>query len=149
MTGVCGHTYGNHNVWSMTREPSSYFPFTWSEALAHPGAEQMHLVKELRLSHDYFSFRHAPELLAENYPGMGHLSAGRGDDYAYIYTPLGLPVSVNLGELSGSNCLRAKWFHCKSGETTVFSILPSRGQSILVPPTQGKGCDWVLIIEQA
>ena len=27
MTGVCGHTYGNHCVWSMTKEPSSYFPF--------------------------------------------------------------------------------------------------------------------------
>lgn len=148
MTGVCGHTYGNHCIWSMTKAPGSYFPYTWSEALLHPGAEQIHLIKELRLSHDYFSFRHAPELIAVNYEGMGHLAAGRGDDYGYIYTPLGLAVTVNLSEFTGSGQIRAKWFDCRSGETQVFAILPNRGRTTLVPPTQGKGCDWVLILEE-
>lgn len=148
MTGVCGHTYGNHCIWSMTKEPNSYFPYAWDEALLHPAAEQIHLIKDLRLSHGYFSFRHAPELLASDYAGMGHLSAGRGDDYGYVYTPLGLPITVNLSEFTGSLRLRASWFDCRTGENNVFAILPNRGQTTLVPPTQGKGCDWVLILEE-
>lgn len=148
MTGVCGHTYGNHCIWSMTKEPRSYFPFPWDEALLHPGAEQIHLIKDLRLSHEYFSFRPAPELLAFQYEGMGHLAAGRGDDYGYIYTPLGLPVTVHLSEFKGSEQIRAKWFDCRCGATQVFAILPNRGKTTLVPPTQGKGCDWVLILEE-
>jgi len=146
MTGVCGHTYGNHCIWSMTKDPSPYFPFNWREALTHPGAEQIRFIKDLRLSHDYFSFRHAPELIAQNYPGMGHITAGRGDGYAYIYTPLGLPVTVNLGEFS--HWLRAKWFNPRTGESNVFGILPNDGQTVLVPESQGKGCDWVLVLEE-
>lgn len=148
MTGVCGHTYGNHCVWSMTKEPDSYYPYTWKEAILHPGAEQIHLIKELRFSHDYFSFRHAPELLASDYAGMGHLSAGRGNDYGYIYSPLGLPITVNLNEFRGADWLRAKWFNPRSGETDVFAVLPCCDQTVLVPPSQGKGCDWVLILEE-
>lgn len=147
MTGVCGHTYGNHCIWSMTDEPSSYFPYTWREALTHPGAEQMRHVKALRMSHDYFTLRHAPEMLETHYAGMGHLNACRGKDYAYVYSPLGLPFTVKLDGFEGAQRLRASWFDPRSGETSVFCILPSLGSSTLVPPTQGKGCDWVLILE--
>lgn len=148
MTGVCGHTYGNHCIWSMTKTPTSYFPYAWDEALLHEGAEQMHYIKELRCSHDYFSFRYAPELLTENYAGMGHMAAGRGDGYGYVYTPLGLPFTVNLEGFTGSDKLRAKWFDPRTGITETFCILPAQGVNTVVPPTQGKGCDWVLILEE-
>ncbi len=148
MTGVCGHTYGNHCIWSMTKAPTSYFPCHWADALLHEGAEQIHLIKELRLSHDYFSFRHAPELLSDNYAGMGHMAAGRGDDYGYVYSPLGLPFTVNLDVFTGSDKLRAKWFDPRTGKTEVFSIFPNAGKTTVVPPTQGKGNDWVLILEE-
>ena len=148
LAGACGHTYGNHCVWSMTREPTDYFPYTWKEAVLHAGAEQVRHIRELRLSHDYFSFRHAPELTQERYAGAGHLASGRGDDYGYVYTPLGLPFTVNLGCFTGSDKLRAKWFDPRTGETEVFGIFPARGQSIFVPPVQGKGQDRVLILEE-
>ena len=147
MAGACGHTYGNHCIWSMTKAPSSYFPFTWGEALLHEGAEQIHHVKALRLSHDYFSFRPAPELLDGNYAGMGHMAAGRGEGYGYVYSPLGLPFTVNLGEFTGSDKIRAKWFDPRTGEFTTFGILSAEAHT-LVPPTQGKGCDWVLVVEE-
>ncbi len=148
MTGVCGHTYGNHCIWSMTKEPSAYFPYTWEEALTHPGAEQIHHIRTLRKRHDYFSFRHAPELIGSNYPGMGHIAAGRGDGYGYLYTPLGLPITVNLSAFTGSDKLRASWFDPRTGNSEIFAILPAAGQTALVPPSQGKGCDWVLILEE-
>ncbi len=147
MTGVCGHTYGNHCIWSMTKEPSSYFPYPWHEALTHPGAEQMRHLLKLRMSHDYFSLRHAPELISTRYAGMGHVAACRGDGYAYVYTPLGLPFTVNLEALQPARRLRAKWFDPRNGDAETFCILPCQGQTTLVPPTQGKGSDWVLVLE--
>ena len=147
MAGACGHTYGHHSVWSMTTQPGSYFPLTWQDALTRPGAGQMRHVKALWLSHDPFSLRHAPEMLHETYAGMGHLAACRGKDYAYVYTPLGLPITVKLDGFEGAQRLRAGWFDPRTGETSVFGILPARDSSTLVPPTQGKGCDWVLVLE--
>ncbi len=147
LAGTCGHTYGNHCIWSMNREPSAYFPFAWQDALTHPGAEQIGYVKKLRLSRDYFSLRPAPELLPENFDGMGHMAAAVGDGYAYVYSPLGIPFAVELGCLKGANALRAIWFDPRTGEESVFAILPPRGRTTLVPPTQGKGCDWVLVLE--
>lgn len=147
LSGTCGHTYGNHNVWSMNREPGSYFPFTWDEVLHHPGAEQMGFVKKLRLSRDYFSLRPAPEILVDSLTGMGHMAAALGKDYAYVYSPLGIPFAVRLDLFENSTQTRAIWFDPRTGEEAVFAILPGCGTTHLAPPTQGKGCDWVLILE--
>ncbi len=147
LAGACGHTYGNHCIWSMTREPSSYFPYRWEEALTHEGAEQIGFVRKLRLSRDYFSLQGAPELVCENYAGMGHMVAAKGEGYAYVYSPLGLPLTVNLSAFAGAKLLRALWFDPRTGEESIFAILPPQGKTTLAPPTQGKGCDWVLVLE--
>ena len=148
LAGACGHTYGNHAIWSMTKQPNSYYPYTWEEALTHPGAEQIHFVKQLRLSRDYFSLRPAPELLASQYPGMGHMAAAQGDGYAYVYSPLGAPFALHLDRFPAAKHLRALWFDPRDGQEQVFTVLPPVGQNLFVPPTQGKGCDYVLILEE-
>lgn len=145
--GACGHTYGNHCIWSMTREPSSYFPYSWQVALTHPGAEQIGLIKKLRLSRDYFSLRTAPELIPNNFSGMGHMVAAKGKDYAYVYSPLGIPFTVALDGFEDAKLLRAMWFDVRTGEESIFAVLPPEGTTTIAPPTQGKGCDWVLILE--
>ena len=35
----------------------------------------------------------------------------------------------------------------RTGKEEVFTVLAPVGQTLLVPPTQGKGCDWVLILD--
>ena len=147
LAGACGHTYGNHAVWSMNRQLTSYCPNTWKEALSHPGATQMRYVKELRYSRDYFSLHYDPSLLCGNYEGMAHMVASVGDGYGYVYLPLGLPVTVDLSKISGANCVRAFWFDPRTGTETLFSVLPAQGKTTLVPPSSGKGCDWILILE--
>ena len=147
LTGVCGHTYGNHSVWDMNKEPCEYWPFTWDEALTHTGAEQMKYAKQLRLSHDFFSLRHAPELVDMRYFGMGHIQAARGDDYAYIYSPLGLPFDVDLEQFGESIFFKAYWFDPRTGDSKIFAVLPCYGKTTLAPPSQGMGNDWVLILE--
>jgi len=147
LSGACGHTYGNHSVWSMTRETSDYFPYTWEQALPHAGAEQMRWVKELRLKRDYASLCPAPELLTENYEGMGQMVAAKGKDYAYVYSPLGQAFTVDLNVFAGAKCVKGAWFNPRTGEEKLFGILKPGGKSLVVPPTVGKGQDWVLVLE--
>ena len=104
--GACGHTYGNHCIWGFTTKPEPYFPFVWQEALHHEGANQIRFLKELRLKRDFYSFRPAPELAEDDDAIGGHIAAGRGEKYAYIYTPQGQPIRANLN-LMGSNIIRA------------------------------------------
>ena len=75
------------------------------------------------------------------------MTAGKGRDYAYIYTPLGLPFTAALDLFEGAKQVRALWFDPRTGEESVFAILPAEGKTVVAPPTQGKGCDWVLILE--
>lgn len=145
MEGVCGNTYGNHNIWSMNAEPVPYFPFRWQEALLHPGAEEAHIAADLRYSRPYFEFRSAPELVRDDSAVMAHFAAGRGEKYAYIYSPLGLPIRACLDKLTDRS-LRASWFDPRTGSETLFALVPPR-ETLFVPPTSGKGQDWVLVLD--
>lgn len=147
LSGACGHTYGNHSIWSMTKATSQYFPYTWEEALTHEGAEQVKWVKELRLRRDYTSLQPAPELLVDNFNGMGQMVAAKGKDYAYVYTPLGVPFTVNLEHFAGAKCVRGAWFDPRTGKENVFAIFEPGKSTFVVPPGQGKGNDWVLVLE--
>lgn len=149
LSGACGQTYGNHAVWMMNPAPTGYCPYTWRENVCHPGAEQAKHVKTLRLSRDYFSLRPVPELLCGNYEGMGHMVSAMGDGYAYVYLPLGLPVTVDVSLLCSTRCVRALWFNPRTGEETLLAILNGAEKTTLVPPAQGQGNDWVLILEKA
>ena len=147
LTGVCGHTYGNHGVWYMNREKTSFYPCTWEEALTHPGATQLHHVAQLRLNRDYFSLRPANEVVCTNYDGMGRVTAARGSDYLYAYSPLGLPFTLDCS-FSGGKAAKASWFNPRTGEETVFAIVPPAGRMTYAPPSSGKGCDWLLILDR-
>ncbi|MHB1317112.1 MAG: putative collagen-binding domain-containing protein [Anaerolineae bacterium] len=76
---------------------------------------------------------------------MAHQAAARGDEYGYIYSPLGQPIRARLDSLA-NRALRASWFDPRTGEETVFAIVPPR-ETLFVPPTSGKGCDWVLALD--
>ncbi len=147
LAGACGHTYGNHCVWSMTREPDAYYPYDWRTALEHPGAAQLGHLRRLRLARDYFSLVPAPELVRERFEGMGHMACARGKGYAYVYSPLGAPFTLAAAGFDGAKALRALWFDPRTGKQRAFAVLPAHGDSLIVPPSQGKGCDWVLVLE--
>ncbi len=147
LSGACGQTYGNHNVWYMNREPKPYFPFTWQQVMNHPGAEQMRFVKELRLSRDYFSLTPAPELLCGNYQGMGHMTAAAGNGYVFVYSPLGLPFTLNPKErFPDAKLFRIQWFDPRTGEGTYGGTIPNIPNTF-APPSSGRGNDWVLILD--
>lgn len=148
LCGTCGLTYGNHSIWSCTKEPGSYFIYTWEDALTHPGAECIGNLKKLRLSRDYFSLHPVNDIITEQFAGMAHMVSAAGDGYVYCYSPMGLPFTARL-DLFDAPYVRVSWFDPRTGAEKVFAILPPEGKNTFVPPTQGKGCDWVLILEPA
>jgi len=99
------------------------------------------------MSRSFFSLRPAPELLTEDFAGMGHMAAAMGEGYAYVYSPLGVPFTVNLEPFRNFNSVRALWFDPRTGEEKIITLLPAGSKTLLAPPSQGKGCDWVLILD--
>lgn len=146
MEGVAGNAYGNHCIWCFNTQPQDYYPYRWQDVLHHPGAKQAKYAKQLRLSRPYFEFRSAPELVKDDNADMAHQSAGRGEHYAFIYTPQGLPIRAYLDKLSKDRPIRASWFDPRTGAEQVFGIFAPR-ETLFVPPSMGKGCDWVLVLD--
>ena len=146
MEGACGNTYGNHSIWRFQTEPQPYWPFRWMDALLHPGAEQVRYGMQLRLSRPYFEFRPAPDLVQDDEASMAHIAAGRGDAYAFVYSPLGQPIRAHFHPLAGS-VVRTSWFDPRNGISTPFAIVPASRETLFIPPTSGKGSDWVLIAD--
>ncbi len=145
MEGACGHTYGHQSVWKFQTEPNEEYPFTWKQALERSGAKQMRYAAKLRLSRPFFEFQNAAELV-EDYDGMdAHIGAGRGEAYALVYTPLGLPITVHLAKL-GRTPIKISWFNPRNGESNVIGIVEAKTQ-LFVPPDSGKGHDWILIAD--
>lgn len=145
MEGVCGHTYGNHSIWKFNTEPQAYWPYRWQDALLHEGANQIANIVKLRMSRPYFEFRPSMDLVQDDPAAMAHQCAGRGERYAFIYSPLGQPIRAYLQNLGGG-AIKASWFDPRTAETKVFAIVPA-AETLFVPPTQGKGSDWVLVLD--
>ena len=147
MEGVCGHTYGHHAIWYFNREKEAYRPHDWQSALRHPGAGQMRHLITLRESRPFAEFHPAPDLVADDPAAGAHLAAGRGDAYAFIYSPLGQPIRARLDQL-GDRPVRAAWFNPRDGRMDrPFTVVPPR-EALFVPPTQGWGEDWVLVLDR-
>ncbi len=144
--GGFGHTYGHHSIWSMNKEPNDYYIMTWQEAVDKPGGKQMQYLKELIESRPFFSRVPAQELIAKQYPGNNHLQATAGEDYAFIYSPTGLPLKVNLGMISGKK-IKAYWYDPRTGKVDFIEENINNGTREFLPPSSGRNNDWVLVLD--
>ncbi len=166
LSGACGHTYGNHNIWQMWqpgRKPISWARTPWREALQHPGATQMGYMRRLFESRPWQSLVPDQRLIvSENPEGPGHCRAARAADgaFAFVYTPLGLPVQVRLDLLNTGEVV-AWWFDPRTGRSQRIATVDVRAlpgtsgpQQIKVmtfdpPDDAGRGNDWVLVLDSA
>jgi len=150
--GSCGHTYGCHNIWQMYapgRQPISWAHHYWYESLDLWGARDMQHVKNLMLSRPYLN--RVPDqsiVVSEIGEGDAHVRATRDSQgsYAFIYSPLGQPVTVNLEKLSGEK-VKAWWYDPRHGTANQIDVFPKKGTREFKPPIQGKGNDWVLVLD--
>ena len=146
LSGSFGHTYGHHSIWSFNKEKSAYFPLIWREALHRLGATHMKHMKELFMSRPLLELTPCQELLSENYSGASYITAARGESYAFIYTPNGLDIKVNIGALNGNSVI-SYWYDPRNGIYYFNDIKKSEGIYIFSPPSRGRNNDWVLVLD--
>lgn len=59
----------------------------------------------------------------------------------------GEEFTVDLFPFAGTKCVKGAWFNPRTGEEALFGILRPGEKTLVVPPTRGKGQDWVLVLE--
>jgi hypothetical protein len=152
LAGACGHTYGNNNIWQMWdvgRKPILWADIPWHEALDHPGAFQMGLLRRLFTARDFQRLRPAPELIVDGpRHGGAKVRAVCAEDgsFAFIYTPRGEGFTVDRRLLTAPR-LKQSWFDPRYGSEHLIHAHDGGAFQTYTPPTSGRGNDWLLILE--
>ncbi len=150
--GAAGQTYGCHAVWQMytlDREPVNAPLKPWNLSLDLEMANQMKHLKNLILSRDFFS--RIPDqrmIVGSQEEDDSFVSATRSEsgDYAMIYFPTGKSIHLDLSSLKKGE-LKGSWYDPRTGATFPMETNPAAFPSEIIPPSQGRGNDWVLVLD--
>ncbi len=151
LAGACGHVYGNHNVWQFWqpgREAISHAHTPWQKALDHPGAFQMGYLRKLFEQIGWEQLLPGQNLLLSGKAlGISHqLAAVAADQHLLVaYSPLGEPIKINPSAFAVKQTT-ARWFDPRNGAFLPQPAKPVQGA--YVPPTRGRGSDWILLLER-
>jgi hypothetical protein len=154
LAGAFGHSYGHHSIWQFWTESDlwsdrpNYVIMDWTRALERPGANQMRHLRTLLESRPARGRIPDQTLLLENFVGANHMRAARGPGYAWVYTPCGLPFRLR-GDRFGTSPLSWSWFNPRSGEFGIEHPLEHAETLRFLPPSSGRGEDWILVLEGA
>lgn len=154
LAGSCGHVYGHHSIWQLSqpdRQPLMGTRGSWRAALSQPGAVQMGHVRRLFESRPFMQL--VPDqgiILPGPGGGIDHIRAALADDgsFAFVYTPTGKTLAVPMNRIKGQR-VRASWYNPRDGVSTEIGLFAASGVQQFVPPTSGRGNDWVLVLDDA
>ena len=123
-----------------------------------PGAFQMGHLKKLMESHSMIDLIPDQSLIVA---GQGdcatYACAIRGKSHAFVYIPTGIKTTIQMGTISGKK-VKASWFNPRNGEVTHIGEFDNKGERSFDVPgmskelawlKSGRGCDWVLILEES
>lgn len=160
--GAAGYTYGAHPIWQFTdslRGRYSDLTFrTWQEALHLPGSSDIIHLKNLMASRPIENL--VPDqsvIISGQGVGANYVSAIRGPHHLWIYVPTGNNVEVKAGVISGES-IRAFWYDPRTGTSTPIGLYENKNSITFQVPgissklawlRSGRGCDWVLILDDA
>lgn len=164
LAGACGHTYGHNSVfqmWQPGRPAGLGACVPWSEALDHPGAFQMGHLRRLFESRPFHKLVPAQSLILDG-PRTGgakvRSACAEDGSFAFFYSPRGEPFTVYQGlipreqmpfirRMEAIRQVRASWFDPRYGVETPLHTTTTPGIQTFAPPTCGRGCDWLLVLE--
>ena len=152
-SGACGFTYGASplgELYSPERiEKGDKSGDELTKALGLPGGNQMQFLSVLMRSRPFHSGNSAQELLASNPDDPeGYMAATMGEGYAFIYTPTGKTIHVEVSKLPFRQ-LRSWWFDPRIG-IALEAAYTNEGPGFVRfdPPGEEKaGNDWVLVLD--
>jgi hypothetical protein len=151
-SGAFGHTYGCHPIWQMKtpeREPVGLVRNNWNDVLDLPGAWDLMHARRLIESRPFLS--RIPDqsiIVPAYYPETDYVAATRGDGYAFIYFPTGWSADIILDKISADKVI-AYWFDPRKGEAKLIETFPGKGTRKFIPPSNGRGNDWILVLDDA
>lgn len=152
LAGACGHTYGNNNVWQMwtpERKPAAGAHIHWREALLQEGARGMTHLRSLFESRPWQQLVPDQSVL-EGDAGTGgdEIRAARATNgsFLFVYTPTGRAVALAVGKVAGARVV-AWWFDPRTGRARRIGVQPANERQRFTPPSQGRGQDWVLVVD--
>jgi hypothetical protein len=153
--GACGHTYGNGNIWQMYdegRESVLDANIPWHVAIDHPGAFQMGHLKRFMESIDFRKLEPNKDFIKEGPTTFGSKVRGllaKDGSLGVVYSPRGEPFMVDLGafKTEGLEQIYESWFDPRYGVSYYLHRSDPVGIQTYTPPTNGRGQDWVLLLE--
>jgi hypothetical protein len=151
-SGAFGHTYGCHPIWQMKtpeREPVGLVRNNWNDVLDLPGAWDLMHARRLIESRPFLS--RIPDqsiIVPAYYPETDYVAATRGDGYAFIYFPTGWSADIILDKINADKII-AYWFDPRKGEAKLIETFPGKGNRKFIPPSNGRGNDWILVLDDA
>jgi hypothetical protein len=123
----------------------------WYESLDHPGAFQMGHLRRLFESRPFQKLVPDQSILL-NGPDTGaakvRAALARDGSFAFVYSPRGEPFMVRVSAIRSAR-VRAIWFDPRYGIAEPIHTTDSPGFQTFVPPTRGRGCDWLLVLDDA
>ena len=160
-TGMCGFTYGHHQVWQFL-DTTRYAPLSvgdtligWRKALQAEAAGEVKYLKNLMLSRPYFTRIPDQSLILSDkgtdYRDLVMATRDSASSYVMIYLPQNKSVTVDVAKISG-NQKRAWWYDPRTGNVLNENVSPLKGAVTFTPPTlsgQRATMDWVLVIDDA
>lgn len=151
-SGGFGHTYGCHPIWQMLapgREPVGLARHNWYDVLDLLGAFDLIHARRLLESRPFLSRVPDQSLLVPAYfPETDYVVATRGDGYAFVYFPTGWAAEIRLDKIDAKT-INAYWFDPRKGEAKLIETFPGNGTRKFTPPTNGRGNDWILVLDDA
>jgi hypothetical protein len=82
--------------------------------------------------------------------GGAKVRAARATDgsFAFIYSPRGEPFTLRVNVIR-TPMIRQTWFDPRDGTARPLHTTDTPGFQTFVPPTRGRGCDWMLVLDDA
>ncbi len=151
-SGAFGHTYGCHPIWQMKtpgREAVGLARNNWYDVLDLPGAWDLIHARRLIESRPFLSRIPDQSIIAPGYfPETDFTVATRGDGYAFVYFPTGWSADIILDKIGGTE-INASWYDPRTGELKPVGKFPGKSTQKFTPPSNGRGNDWILILDDA
>ena len=154
LAGACGHTYGNNNVWQMWdthRQPVLGAKVPWHRAIDHPGSFQMGHLRRLFESRPLLKLVPDDSFIVDGPERRGaKIRAARADDgsFAIVYSGQGARFTVRMNVIQAPQS-RASWYNPRYGVTHDLHTGDAVALQTFVPPSRGRGQDWVLVLDDA
>ncbi|NJN26975.1 MAG: DUF4038 domain-containing protein [Cyclobacteriaceae bacterium] len=152
LSGACGHTYGNHNIWQMWqpgRQPISAARTPWQQSIDYPGAFEAGYMRAFFENIAWQTLTPATSLVKQgpNTHGMDVLAASSVDGALLVaYSPYGSNFSLDLGKVK-SEQLAASWFNPRNNSYVQLPNLQTGAIVQFDPPADPvRGNDWVLML---